>query len=222
MSCYTLRGEVRMKKIRCIIIVMCLLFSFTACDVREKLPDMYIEKAQLTQEELNIVELLGIDDTYTIYDFQVNDTIKAIQINTYELENGKWSLIVGGGGRTFEDAGGRIALSAENIAEGCRIAIQGENNRGSNSYTNEINKDQENMGKATSYLTDIEEIIYEQEIPLVIQIQTSKNTISSYNVEYFYQPEEYSKYDYEHVYAITVRFSQKTVGELDAITKNKD
>ena len=28
------------------------------------------------------------------------------------------------------------------------------------------------------------------------------------------RPEEYEKYDYEHVYAITVLFSQKTVNEL--------
>ena len=208
-----------MKKIRYLIVVMGILLSFTACNVKEKLPDMHIEKAQLTQEEVNILELLGAADAYTFYDFQVNNKIKAIQINTYELKNGKWSLIFGGGGRTFADAGGRIALSGENIAEGCRIAIQGENNMGSHSYTTEIIKGQEDLKKITAYLTDIEEIIYEEEIPLVIQIQTSKNTISSYNVEYFYQPEEYSKYDYEHVYAITVRFSEKTIRELDDMGK---
>lgn len=183
---------------------------------------MYIKKAQLTQEELNILELLGIDKGYTIYDFQVSDQMKAIQINTYELEDGKWKLIAGGGGKIFEDTKGRIALSAENIAEGCRIAIQGEKNRGANCYTINISKDQENMGRATSYLSNIEEIIYEEEIPLVIQTQSSKKTISSYDVEYFNQPEKYSNDDYEHVYAITVRFSKKTVGELDAITKSNN
>lgn len=211
-----------MKKLRCIIIVICLLLSLTACHVKEKLPNMYIEKAKLTQEELNILELLGVDDGDIIYDFQVSDKIKAIQINTYELENGKWKLIAGGGGRTFKDTNGRIALSAENIAKGCRIAIQSENNKGSDSYTTEISQDQENMGRATSYLTNMEEIIYEEEIPLVIQIQTSKNTISSYDVAYFNQPEEYSGHGYEHVYAITVRFSEKLVGELGALTKGNN
>ena len=47
-----------------------------------------------------------------------------------------------------------------------------------------------------------------------IQIITSKNEVHSYVVDYFFQPEEYEKYDYEYVYAITVLFSQKPVSEL--------
>ena len=68
------------------------------------------------------------------------------------------------------------------------------------------------MGSATSTLADRSDIAYEQEIPLVIQIITSKNEIHSYDVSYFEHPEEYT--EYEHVYAVTVRFSQKTVSEL--------
>ena len=60
-------------------------------------------------------------------------------------------------------------------------------------------------------LSEKKEIVYEEEIPLAIQIATSKNEISSYVVDYFYQPEEYEKFDYEHVYAITVEFSQNTI-----------
>ena len=36
----------------------------------------------------------------------------------------------------------------------------------------------------------------------------------SYHVDYFNCPEEYEKLGYEGVFAITVRFSKKTVGEL--------
>ena len=113
-------------------------------------------------------------------------------MNTYELKDGKWALISGDGGSKFEDIEGRIALSTEDIAKEVRIAIQGESNRGSVSYQMEVSKTQENMGRATSYLMNTEEIVYEQEIPLVVQIQTSKNSISSYDVEYFYKPEEYA------------------------------
>ena len=70
------------------------------------------------------------------------------------------------------------------------------------------------MGYATSVLSDKQEIVYDQEIPLVIQIITSKNEVHSYVVDYFFQPEEYENYDYEYVYAITVLFSQKPVSEL--------
>lgn len=46
------------------------------------------------------------------------------------------------------------------------------------------------------------------------QITKDKNEVHSYVVDYFFQPEEYEKYDYEYVYAITVLFSQKPVSEL--------
>ena len=43
----------------------------------------------------------------------------------------------------------------------------------------------------------------------------SKNEVVSYQVDYFNSPEEYEKFGYEGVFAITIRFSQKTVAELD-------
>ena len=82
------------------------------------------------------------------------------------------------------------------------------------SYFKESENDITGMGYATSVLSDKQEIVYDQEIPLVIQIITSKNEVHSYVVDYFFQPEEYEKYDYEYVYAITVLFSQKPVSEL--------
>ena len=48
----------------------------------------------------------------------------------------------------------------------------------------------------------------------MVQIATTKNEISSYDVKYFEMPREYGKHGYEHVYAITVMFSEKTVYEL--------
>ena len=56
---------------------------------------------------------------------------------------------------------------------------------------------------------------HEGEIPLAVQVITSNNQIMSYQVDYFHSPEEYEKLGYEGVFAITILFSQKTVGELD-------
>ena len=208
-----------MKKVRLILVIMCMLFSCTGCDIKEELPNMYIKEANLTDEELNAIALVGGDDIadkQAIYDFKVDDKIKAIQTNIYELKDAEWKKI-SGGSRVFGDIDGRIAISIDNIAKGCRIALQGENEKGSNSYITEINKEQENMGRGTSRLTSMEEIEYEKEIPLVIQVQTNKNGVSLYDVEYFNQPEEYEKLDYEYVYAVTIRFSEKSINELENI-----
>ena len=48
----------------------------------------------------------------------------------------------------------------------------------------------------------------------MIQVVTSKNGASMYDVEYFNKPQVYEKEQYDHVYAITIMFSEKTVGAL--------
>ena len=122
----------------------------------------------------------------------------------------------GGGGQAFSDTKGRIALGFERLDEGMRVAIQSEHTGGSTEYQSERNEDLEEIGSfATSILSEKTEFNYEEEIPLVVQVITSKNEIVSYQVDYFNSPKEYEKLGYEGVFAITIRFSQKTVGELD-------
>ena len=109
-----------------------------------------------------------------------------------------------------------IALSFERLDEGIRIAIQSEHTGGSTKYDSERNEDLNEIGSyTTSILSEKTEFVYEEEIPLAVQIITSKNEVVSYQVDYFHSPEEYEKLGYEGVFAITVRFSQKTVAELD-------
>lgn len=136
-----------------------------------------------------------------------------MQVNTCELVNGKWKIIMGGGGQSVTDSKGRIALGFENIADGVRVAVQSENNSGAVSHKKELN-DFSSMSRTTSVISEKNEVIYDKEIPLVIQIMTSKNEVQSHVADFYFQPEEYEKYGYEHVYAITVLFSQKSVDEL--------
>ena len=184
-------------------------------DTPETVDKMYIEPAQLTEEEENIAGLLGLNTKHRIYDFVLDDTVQTIQVNTYRLVDGEWKLETGGGGQAFSDITGRIALGFERIDEGIRIAIQSEHTGGSTEYESERNEELSEIGGfATSILSDKTEIVYEEEIPLVIQVITSKNEVVSYQVDYFNTPEEYEKLGYEGVFAVTIRFSQKTVAEL--------
>ena len=122
----------------------------------------------------------------------------------------------GGGGQAFSDTKGRMALGFERLDEGMRVAIQSEHTGGSTEYQSERNEDLKEIGSfATSILSQKTEFSYEEEIPLVVQVITSKNEIVSSILDDFYSPEEYEKLGYEGVFAITIQFSQKTVGELD-------
>lgn len=197
-----------------LFLAMFILGTIPACSPINKAPKMYIEVAKLTEQEEKLTKLLGADGDQLIYDFKVDDTVQSMQVNTYELKNGVWHLVVGGGGQTFEDAEGRLALSVEKLAEGIRIALQSEKKSGFTKYTINPTEELEGMSHATSTLNDLTEILYEKEIPLVIQVLTTQNAISAYNLEFFYRPEVYMKYDHEYVYAVTIKFSQKTVNEL--------
>lgn len=202
-----------MKRLLAFAVAVLLTFSFSACAVKES--EMYIEKAILSEEEKEINELY--DEKQYIYDFAVDDSIKSVQINTYELDGAQWKLIAGGGGCAFDETEGRLALDFEKIPEGMKTVLQSEKSKFSDSYGNKGIEEIENMGCATSFLNERTDIEYEKEIPLAVQIITDKNEIHSYEVEYFNNPEEYEKHNYEYVYAVTVRFSQKTVGELSEI-----
>lgn len=206
-----------MKKLIVIVLAIVGMLSMAGCADKEKNEEkMYIEPAQLTEEEEKIASLLGLNTKQRIFDFIVDETVQSIQVNTYRLLDGEWKLEAGGGGQAFSDTTGRIALGFERLDEGNRIAIQSEHTDGSTEYKSERNEDLNEIGSfATSVLSEKTEVVYEKEIPLAVQIITSKNEVVSYQVDYFHSPEEYEKLGYEGVFAITVRFSQKTVAELD-------
>ena len=199
------------------VLMMVGMISMVGCSDTPKTDEkMYIEPAQPTEEEEKIAALLGLNTQQKIYDFEIDDTVQSIQVNTYRLADGEWKLEAGGGGQAFSDVEGRVALSFERLDEGLRIAVQSEHTGGSTEYKSEHNEDLDKLcSYATSVLSAKTEFVYEEEIPLAVQIITSKNEVVSYQVDYFNSPEEYEKFGYEGVFAITIRFSQKTVAELD-------
>lgn len=206
-----------MKKWIVTVLMMIGMISMVGCsDAHETVENMYIEPAQLTEEEEKIAALLGLNTEQRIFDFELDETVQSIQVNTYRLIDGEWKLETGGGGQAFSDPDGRIALAFERLDESIRIAVQSDHTGGSTEYKSERNEDLDEIGSfATSVLSEKTEFEYEEEIPLAVQVITSNNQIMSYQVDYFHSPEEYEKLGYEGVFAVTIRFSQKTVAELD-------
>ena len=190
----------------------CLLLVFCTACRKTQAPAMFIEPAQLTDKEKDIADLLGLGKASILYDFTLDDTVRSMQINVYELIGGEWSLMAGGGGQAFTDTQGRIALGFESLAQGMRIAVQSEHSGGSTTNEREDDSGAAPMGMATATLAEKKEITYAQEIPLAVQIHTAQNEVHSYTPDSFFTPEEYEKHGYEHVYALTISFSQAARG----------
>ena len=211
---YRKRGETVKKRFIYIFLIIIMSALYTSCASQSAQSEMSIRKAELTEEELRMAQLIGAqsalsDITNSIFDFSVDESVEKLQLNTYRLNDGEWELISGGGGEAFEDTEGRIALNFGNIGDGMRIAIQSENTSSSTDWKTSEPQNLDGVSTATSYLTEVTKIEYEKEIPLVVQISTKANSISSYGMEYFYSPEKYEGQEYESIYAVTVRFSQE-------------
>lgn len=200
-----------MKRKLSILLSFILVLLLCACQSAQSESEMYIEPAKLTEEELAISKLLGLNAEQRILDFKVDETVQVMDIRAYELIDGQWDPFIGGpgGGMAFSDAEGRIALDFDKIPEGLRMAVQSKNHSGSNRITREEMEALAGMSWTTSLLSERTQIVYEREIPLAIQIITAKNEVRSFDTSYFFQPEIYEEYGYEHVYAVTVLFSQQ-------------
>ena len=211
---YRKRGETVKKRFMYIFLIIIMSASYTSCASQSAQSEMSIRKAELTEEELRMAQLIGSqsalsDIICSIFDFSVDESVEKLQLNTYRLNDGEWELISGGGGEALKDTEGRISLNFGNIGDGMRIAIQSENTSSSTDWKTSAPQNLHGVSTVTSYLTEVTDIEYEKEIPLVIQISTKANSISSYGKEYFYSPEKYEEQEYESIYAVTVRFSQE-------------
>lgn len=212
----SLGGSMKIFLRNSIIIILALLM--VSCGNKAKEPKMYIEKARLSKEEQNIIELLGLANDHQIYDFKLDDKVKSFQASTYELVDGEWRLI-SVRNQAFTDTQGRYASTFENLAKGHMSSIQSKATNNKTQYTTEYPENITGMSHASTYLSDKTEITYEKEIPLVLQVSTNQSSIILDGFESFFTPEVYVEYGYEHMYAITILFSEKTVGELSAIKK---
>ena len=199
-----------MKKGLCLAAVLLALALF-GCAPKEA--QMVLEKAQLDEREEKIAELLGADADQLLYDFTLDDSVKSLQVNTYQLVDGAWEM-VSGGAQAFSDPKGRLALGFVNLAQGLRVALQSEAGTDASKYETNQQEDYSGMARATSSRCERTEIAYGQEIPLVLQVLTTQNAVSTYETDMFFEPQRYEAAGYEHVYAVTITFFQEEVKEV--------
>lgn len=209
----------RTKRYISLLLAALMALSLTACGKGEDKSGhaaTSIYPAKLTAEEEALISLLGIGmDPYRIFDFQMGSEtqgVQSIRLRAYELVGGDWSCVADTS-RTFTDSVGRLALTFGKMTEGVQMAWQSENNSGGTSFTMEAGEGEAGLIYATSVLTNSPSMGFDEEIPLALQIATSKNEFSTYDVDYFGMPRELAKHNYEHVYAITVTFSKEQAEE---------
>ena len=142
------------------------------------------------------------------YDFRMDDTLKSVVMEVWELKDGQWTDL--GGGRiaaTLQE--GQFALAFNDLPKGITYSVEGA------SYTYTVNKDfatgfasDADSRLYTTMLTQLKEITYETPIPVAMQIYTTSQNPEYIGVDFFHQPEKLVSEGHDHVYAVTLAFSQ--------------
>ena len=200
-----------MKKAFAMLLAVLTVCSLPGCAGEKQQstePEMYIEPAQLNEDEKKMAQLLGGMEGQSVFDFSVDDKVQSLIITTWKLEDVQWVEYMLDSQR-LDESSGRIALSFENLTAGCRIAVQTQSGFSASTRHGEADEELEGMGCTTAYLPQRKEIEYGEDIALVIQTFTDKNEVISYDPDYFEHPEEYEKLGYEGVFAVTACFSQE-------------
>lgn len=193
-----------MKKFISIIFIILIFPVLMGCNKVSQSKDIKVESVENTKEEDNVLNLSSNDLDSILYNYKINDKIKKITIKHCKLNNeGKWDtlnyLI------DHKPLSGEILISNYNVNEQMKISIKKEDGvlqtiSPKIQLTEDFSCSQTNWNESPN-------IELEKEIPLMIEVRTSSNTIEGVDINKFNKPEKLK--NYENVFAITVTFSEK-------------
>ena len=214
-----------MKKMIGILLCILITISTIGCTSLNVSKDSYINELshiRLTEEEQNIIDLVGVKSNISIYEYTIDDTYRSLSIWLETYKNGEL-LDTTPGVRTSMRVDpenklkkGKIAVVVDTTSNyKWRISHQYANGLSSHSFTTE--NDFETNSKfsvGSGELNEPVEITSETEIVLDKFLFDDGNSMSMYYHQYYVEnPEVLKQYDY--VYLLKCQFSKKAVDEVD-------
>lgn len=196
-----------MKKIISIFAMFSLIISLAACGNNEAIKEskpINIKLAALTEEEEKIINLFGHNEDSKVYDYTIDESITTIHVKKYILDDNLEWTETDKSGTVVKSLEGRIAFTLNETGD-LRVGFQENGISSSWGKNSEINIDASTSIRSTSWF-DGADIIYEEEIPLAIQIFTNSDVVTNYSTDGFYHTEKLEGHD--KVIAITITFSQ--------------
>lgn len=170
---------------------------------------MKLTKAELSDKEKALADLLAPVGSSRLFDFTVDETIRQVTVTTYELKNGQWDHFTSNS-TPLSGSQGLLFLGFENIPDGIRTGIQIDE-KNSVTQWEPFESTEESSAPAACVTRQLEQpadIIPEKEIPVILQILDSGGTIETLDLDFFYDPSRAEGYGYDRTFCITVSFSQ--------------
>ena len=229
------------------VIISCLCFCLFGCAEAEinvnesssvntaEAQDVYIAQADLSDSEKNLLELVSGDRRISIWDYQVDDSIKTIWIRGFSLnDQGEWESLGGlGGEKEEENTQGRMAVLLDDLDQEQEIVysykyedeVTGEIHSSKTSwkgaYFAQFPIEEGAQGYAVNDTT-LTEQISDQEIPLVMLYGSKDGVLATPDFNDFENPEELIEMNYDYCYVITVEFSTMSLDEYETAQKEEE
>ena len=177
-----------------LLILSAVLLS--ACGKQEA-GSMKLTKAELSDKEKALADLLAPVGSSRLFDFTVDETIRQITVTTYELKNGQWDHFTSNS-TPLSGSQGLLFLGFENIPDGIRTGIQIDE-KNSVTQWEPFESTEESSAPAACVTRQLEQpadIILEKEIPVILQILDSGGTIETLDLDFFHDPSRAEGYGY--------------------------
>lgn len=184
------------------LLLMLMLVALLLTGCAQQKPAMYMEPSEVHPQRNESFQ--------QSYDFRMDSSLKSVVMETWELKDGQWTDLGGGRiGASLQE--GQFSLSFDLLPKAVTYSVSGA------SYTYTVNKDftvdatPADNRLYTTMLTQLQEITYETPIPMAIQMVTTKQDPQFIGVDFFHQPEKLASEGHDHVYAVTLTFSQTSM-----------
>ena len=198
-----------MKKIYAILTALCILLTISACSAGSSDGETGIRPYQLSEDQKEILEILGISRDIQIISFTAPEDAQSLEVSAYRLTGGgEWDDIGGGkiskGGRDVpaDALSGTLSIRFMedftidfNISSAGVYSFQSEPVPNSASIT----------ASGGVALDSFQEIGVNSETPVVIMAYGNIASIPAYSLEDYYEPSKFDGMDI--VLAVTMEFS---------------
>ena len=188
---------------RVISIFTIFLLLLTSCQKKE-VNEMYIEPTK--EVPVEIMKYYDKDSNVKGFDFSLDKSAQRYQLKQYKLENGKWLNQDIFFESVLDDFKGCIALDVDQSSQFMRITTQNQQTISSGGFEKEKHDDL--ILYKTVTLDKKEEVTYEKEIPLLLQVNTNEEVSLIFNVDKDELAKELEDVK-EEVYLITILFTNE-------------
>lgn len=196
------------KKARLLCLALAAVLALlTGCGNQTPQAGSTLEPYELSQDQEELLELLGLSDTVGVIKFTGAEEATALSIDTYVLRDGAWET-TGGGQLSREEAGepweGLAAIqSREDYSIGLRVRTEGIA-----SYTTDAAAPESDpQGWTLQFLDEETPIVLGEPIPVALFLYSGDGSLRTHALTDFADPAAFDGEDLALVQAVTLTFT---------------